>query len=211
MPHGREVEGLHLPPVPEAVNGEQRPRCLQYGGGGLHACIGALRRCFTAGCRIVAGRRRVPADHQSFSRGSLGSKFDSTGAEGAGRSPPTRPRQSTRVPTIPRPRGSAPTWCAPIATGTIAWSPLPGRSSPEADPGHARGDDARPHFGVRRGEGGPHQGRQRTLARRPEQAARRDLRGHRGGRHGQLGLGRLARVRIPPSACRGERCRRLTQ
>jgi hypothetical protein len=24
MPHGREVEGLHLPPVPEAVNGEQR-------------------------------------------------------------------------------------------------------------------------------------------------------------------------------------------
>ena len=24
MPHGREAEGLHLPPVPEAVNGEQR-------------------------------------------------------------------------------------------------------------------------------------------------------------------------------------------
>ena len=24
MPHGREVEGLHLPPVPEAVNVDQR-------------------------------------------------------------------------------------------------------------------------------------------------------------------------------------------
>jgi hypothetical protein len=50
-----------------------------------------------------------------------------------------------------------------------------------------------------------HQGRERAAARRPEQAPRLDLRDHRGGRDGQVGLRWFAGGGISPFAAREDR------